>query len=110
MSENIREILHWILTLLALAFTLFVMIRLLAKWIATRRAPVKTVKAQVVDKQTREVFSKYNGSGKRKEYIVTFSAEGERLSFYVSEFSYDGYRINEWGTLTYQGGRLVDFR
>ena len=105
MSENIREILQWIVTLLAIAFSLFVMIRLIARWIAARHEPVKTVKAQVVDK-----FSKYAGSGKRKQYIVVFSAEGKRLSFYVSEFSYGGYRVNEWGTLTYQGSRLVDFR
>lgn len=110
MPENIGDMFHWIMTLLALAFTLFVMIRLIAKWIATRHAPVKTVKAQVVNKQTREVFSKYDGAGKRKQYVVTFSAEGKRLSFYVSEFSYGGYRINEWGTLKYQGSRLVDFR
>jgi hypothetical protein len=41
--------------------------------------------------------------------VVTFSAEGKRLSFYVSAFSYAGYTINESGMLTYKGDRLIGF-
>ena len=69
----------------------------------------QTVKAEVIGKQTVEQFSKSSGSGKRVKYVVIFSAEGEKLSFYVSEFSYNGYHKGEKGTLTYKGKRLVDF-
>jgi len=53
-----------------------------------------------------EQFSKY---GKRVKYAVTFLTDGKKKSFYVSEFSYNGYRKGEKGTLTYQGDRLIDF-
>lgn len=72
-------------------------------------APVRKVSAVVVHKQTVELFSKYDGSGKRTKYSVTFLVGDQRLSFYVSAFSYDGYRKGEKGTLTYKGDRLIDF-
>ena len=73
-------------------------------------APVTAVKATVVHKQTVETFSKYSGTGTHVKYAVTFSVNGKRRSFYVSGFSYDGYRKGETGTLTYKGDRLIRFR
>lgn len=70
---------------------------------------VKKEKATVVHKQTVENVSKYSGTGKRTAYAVTFSVNGKNRSFYVSEFSYNGYRKGETGTLTYKGDRLIDF-
>ena len=72
-------------------------------------APVKTENAVVVDKQTVEHFSKYSGNGKHTKYVIVFSVDGKKRSFYVSQFSYNGYRVNEKGTLTYKGDRLIDF-
>lgn len=72
-------------------------------------APVRTADATVVHKQTVESFSKYSGTGKHTKYAVTFSVNGKSKSFYVSEFSYRGYRIGEAGNLTYKGDRLIDF-
>ena len=77
--------------------------------IINKHAPVKTVKATVIDKQVVETFSKYSGSGKQEKYAVVFSAEGKKVSFYVSQFSYNGYKINEKGTLKYKGDRLISF-
>ena len=74
--------------------------------VKNRFARVKKVRAEVVGKQTVEQFSKY---GKRVKYAVTFLTDGKKKSFYVSEFSYNGYRKGEKGTLTYQGDRLIDF-
>ena len=74
-----------------------------------RCAPVKTVKAVVVHKQTVETFSKYSGNGIHKRYSVTFQTEKKRLSFYVSSFSYCGYKENEAGTLKYKGRKIIDF-
>lgn len=79
------------------------------RFFRNRFAPVKTANATVVNKQKVETFSKYSGSGKSTKYAVTFSVVGKRLSFYVSEFSYGGYRIGETGKLTYKGDRLIDF-
>ena len=69
----------------------------------------KTVKATVVHKQSAEIFSKYSGTGKAYKYYVTFQFNGKKKSFTVSEFSYNGYRVGESGTLKYKGERLIDF-
>ena len=79
------------------------------KWLIRRYGPVKSVKAKVVDKHRSEVVSKYAGNGKTMRYVVTFEIAGKRKGFYVSEFSYGGYRKGETGTLKYQGNRIIDF-
>ena len=84
-------------------------VTVLIRVIKNKCAPVKTEKAIVVDKQTVEQFSKYSGNGKHTKYVIVFSVDGKKRSFYVSQFSYNGYRVNEKGTLTYKGDRLIDF-
>ena len=80
-------------------------------WILQRRfGSTKTVRATVVNKQVNEVYSKYSGNGKIKQYYVTFLIGKKRRSFKVSEFSFNGYRKGETGTLKYKGDRLIDFR
>lgn len=75
-----------------------------------RFAPVKTVPAVVLDKHKVETFSKYSGNGKGEKYVVVFSVAGKKKSFYVSQFSYNGYKVNEKGTLQYKGDRLIGFQ
>ncbi len=94
---------------------LFISIWLLAfvavviKLIKNRYAPIKSVNAIVIDKQIIESFSKYAGDGKHKKYVVVFLANNKKLSFYVSAFSYGGYKIKEKGILKYKGSKLIDF-
>ena len=76
-------------------------------WLAL--SPVKTEPATVVHKQTVETFSKYSGNGVHRKYAVTFQTGKKTRSFYVSEFSYRGYRLNKTGTLKYKGNRIIDF-
>ncbi len=109
MHEGVSEIVNWVITALAMLLTLVVLARLLAKVFRYKFAPVKTVRAKVIKKYRQEVFSQYAGTGKRYRYVVTFLAEGKRLSFYVSEFSFGNYKENETGTLKYKGDRLIDF-
>ncbi|MBE6944011.1 MAG: DUF2500 domain-containing protein [Ruminococcaceae bacterium] len=103
MPENIFEILGVSLVML-LGFLPFI------KMAVNRFAPVKTSKAVVVDKTVIQRFSKYAGDGKAREYVIVFSLEGKKKSFSVSQFSYNGYKINEKGTLTYQGNRIISFK
>ena len=103
MPENILEILGVSLVML-LGFLPFI------KMAVNRFAPVKTSKAVVVDKTVIQRFSKYAGDGKAREYVIVFSLEGKKKSFSVSQFSYNGYKINEKGTLTYQGNRIISFK
>ena len=79
------------------------------RFITNRHAPVKTVKATVIDKRIIETFSKYSGNGKQERYVVVFSVDGKKRSFYVSQFSYGGYRLKEKGTLKYKGNKLISF-
>ncbi len=95
---------------LVAAFWVFIIAALVIKAVRNKRAPVKTVTATVTDKHTTEFFSKRAPSGKNVRYVVSFSADGKRLSFYVSSMTYHGYRVGEKGKLTYKGDRIIDFR
>ena len=94
-----------IITLLLLGLCLFAG----GKWLIGRYSPARTVKAKVVDKYKAESFSGYAGNGKTVRYVIVFEIAEKRKGFYVSEFSYGGYRKGETGTLKYQGNRIIDF-
>ena len=107
MPENISNV---IIISLFLGVGALAVVSLLVKAVKNRYAPIKTVKAVVIDKNKVEAFSKYSGNGKSEKYVIVFSVEGKKKSFYVSQFSYNGYRVNEKGTLKYKGDKLIDFK
>lgn len=107
MPENISNI---VIISLFLGVGVLAVVSLLVKAVKNRCAPIKTVKAVVIDKNKVEYFSKYSGTGKSEKYVIVFSVNGKKKSFYVSQFSYNGYRINEKGTLKYKGDKLIDFK
>ena len=109
MHEGASEIVSWVISALFLLLLLVVFAGLIVRIVRNRFAPVKTVHAKVIKKYRQEFSSKYAGTGKRYRYVVTFLADGKKLSFYVSEFSFGGYKLNETGTLKYKGSRLLDF-
>ena len=106
MPENMENI---IAVALFVAFWVFIFCAIIVRVIKNKLAPVRRVKAVVIAKHRAESFSKYSANGKRVKYVVTFSAEGKKLSFYVSPLTYNGYRIDEKGTLTYKGDRIIGF-
>lgn len=73
----------------------------------------KTVEspAVVINKQRyeKEVYYKMAVPKIKRECIVTFLCGNKRLSFEVSEYSYDGLELNQEGMLTYKGSRFLDF-
>ena len=97
------------LGMLVLVLWFLLMVRIAWKLLGGRFGKTVTVKAEVVEKQTVEFFSKYAPGNKHVRYVVNFLVEGKKKSFYVSEFSYNGYRKGETGRLTYRGDRLIDF-
>ena len=99
---KLLTMLFWSLLLLLNGIVLFRLLR-------SRLGRPRTEKAEVVGNQTVERFSKYAANGKSVRYAVIFLVNGKKKSFYVSEFSYRGYRKGERGQLTYQGDRLIDF-
>lgn len=105
-----NELPSLVLLFLFLGIWLLAFLRFLIRWVHNRCAPVQTVRAVVIDKHKTELFSKYSSSGKRVKYVIVFSIDGRRTSFFVSEFSYGGYRLHETGMLTYKGDRILDFK
>ena len=107
MPDNIVSI---VLASLMMGLWLWAMVRLLIKAIKTKYAPIKSVKAEVIDKHIIETFSKYSGNGKHEKYVIVFSVDRKKKTFYVSQFSYGGYKVNEKGTLKYKGDKLIEFK
>ncbi len=100
-----------IVNIVLLLFSLFILVAIAYRIISERFSKTITAQAVVVDKQKFEhrvlpkAMAPYSGT----RCVITFLADGKKLSFYVSEFSYDGYAIDEKGTLTYKRNRLIDF-
>ena len=107
MPENISNI---VIISLFIGIGVLAMGSIIVRTIKNRYAPIKAVKAVVIDKQKVEIFSKYSGNGKSEKYVIVFSIDGKKKSFYVSQFSYNGYRVNEKGTLKYKGDKLIEFK
>ncbi len=85
-------------------------ILIIRKAIISKCSAVKTAKAKIVDKYKTDIVSKYPATFKQERYIVVFETKGGRLSFDVSEFSYNSYKINEKGTLKYKGRKIISFQ
>ena len=100
-------------TVIAAAFLgllLLILVGMIVGAVKQRYGKPRTVRAVVVNKYIEESFSKYSGNGQRERYVIVFSTQREKLSFYVTEFSYHGYELKESGILTYRGGQLIDFK
>lgn len=108
---DFEEKIFYMITILPFAAVLvLVIVGIPIRMLKNRFAPVKTGKAVVIDKHKIETVSQYSGNGKQERYVVVFSVEGKKKSFYVSSFSYGGYRLKEKGVLKYKGDTLIDFK
>ena len=110
MPKNMNEIYSAVLWTLIILLYAAVLLRIAYKVIKDKYAPVKSEKAQVVDKFVSDKFTKiFSSYAKKPQYYVVFAVGNRKRSFRVSEFSYKGYKVNEQGTLTYKGSKLIDF-
>ena len=107
MPENVINI---VITSIFIGIGALAMGSIIVRTIKNRYAPIKKVKAVIIDKNKIESFSKYSGSGQTEKYVIVFSVNGKKKSFYVSQFSYNGYKVNEKGILKYKGNQLIEFR
>ena len=73
-------------------------------------APIKSVKAEIVDKYKYNIVSKHPGIFNSERYIVVFKTKDKKLLFVVSEFSYGNYKIKEKGILKYKGEKIISFQ
>ncbi len=99
-----------VINAIAIILCLLCWIFIIRKFIISRYSPVKTVSAKVVDKYKPDTVSKYPGTFKQARYVVVFEAKNKKLSFDVSEFSYNNYKIKEKGTLKYKGTKIISFQ
>ena len=107
MPENVINI---VITSIFIGIGALAMGSIIVRTIKNRYAPIKKVKAVIIDKNKIESFSKYSGNGEAEKYVIVFSVNGKKKSFYVSQFSYNGYKVNEKGILKYKGNKLISFK
>ena len=74
-------------------------------------AKTKSCPATVFDKQRFFVkrFFKNDALKTEEKFTVTFLCGNKKITFYVSEISYENYIINQSGVLKYKGNKLIDF-
>lgn len=87
------------------------MIGLLLRIILNKFGNEKEVEAKVINKKYYQSRLARKAENFRYEdcYVVTFLAVDKKPSFYVSEYSHNGYKVNQKGTLRYKGTMLIDF-
>ncbi len=103
--ENISAV----LCLIFVCLWALIMLGNVIRFYAAKFAPIKTVTATVIEKNVIESFSRHTFGLKQRKYVIVFSVNGTKKGFYVSEFSFGGYKVGETGTLKYQANRLIDF-
>ncbi len=99
-----------ILNLLVIALVIICWGLVAFRFIKSRCANVRTVKAVITDKYKNDCVSRIQGTFKSVTYTVVFSIGKKKLAFDVSEYSFGNFRVGQKGTLTYKGGRLIDFK
>ena len=83
---------------------------IIKKLIQSKYLPVKAVKAEVLDKYKLHTPSEYPKIYKPEHYMVVFKTKDTKLSFRVSEFTYNNYKVKEKGTLQYRGNQIISFK
>ena len=99
-----------IITYILIAVCLLFWGVIIVKLIRNKFSPVKTVEAKVCDKYKNKVISEYPENLKADRFVVVFETIEKKLSFIVSKFSYENYKINEKGILKYKGTKLISFK
>lgn len=100
------SIINIIFILVFLICWVLIIIRL----VHTRFAPVKTIKAQIVDKYKLNTKSIYPKTFKGDMCKVVFKTKNKKLSFLVSQITFDNYKKGQKGTLKYKGNKIIDFK
>ena len=100
------DVINYILIVISLLFWFLIILKL----ILYKSSPIKSVKAEVIDKYKTNAISKYPENWKPKSCVVVFKIQDKKLSFNVSEFSYGNYKIHEKGTLKYKGNKIISFK
>ena len=102
----------YILAVISAVLCLALWVSIIIKIYRNRFGKVRSVNAVVIDKHKSEnvTYSKWQSIFPRKNFTVVFEVSEKKMSFDVSEFSYNGYNKGQRGTLTYKGNRIINFK
>lgn len=108
MENYVGTVVNCVFVLCAVVIFVGIILRVLKD----RFSHEKSAKATVVDKNTfrDRALLFHQAPHTTHRYVVTFDLNGKRMRFYVSELSYQSYKIGDKGTLVYKGLRLIDFK
>lgn len=108
MADLFGNIINFLFVLIGIAIMVGVIARICSNYFSKE----KEVKATVVNKQSydKQIYRKSQAPFTKKEYVITFQCGNKKRHFYLSESSYENYRVNQKGILRYKGNRLIDFR
>lgn len=95
--------------ILLIGVFVFMFVRGLKQWTSNNNAPKLSLPAQLVTKRT-DTYGGTNNSTTTTRYHVTFQVEsGDRMEFQTNGDHYGLVAEGDFGILTYQGTRYLDF-
>ncbi len=104
--NNISSIINLIFAL----FAAFISISIIVRRCVNRFSKIREVNAEVIKKERyAETVIRMKRPTQVYRNVVTFMCSDKKRTFYVSEFSYDGYNVGECGILRYRADEIVDF-
>ena len=107
---SIMQVIMLLVFVLVLGSIIVTLIRGVGDWNKNNQSPKLTVPATVVAKRS-DVHRGIETMHTFTSYYVTFQVEsGDRMEFEVSDMEYGMLAEGDWGMLTFQGTRYLNFQ
>ena len=107
---SIMQVIMLLVFVLVLGSIIVTLIRGVGEWNKNNQSPKLTVPATVVAKRS-DVHRGLETMHTFTSYYVTFQVEsGDRMEFEVSDMEYGMLAEGDWGMLTFQGTRYLNFQ
>ena len=107
---SIMQVIMLLVFVLVLGSIIVTLIRGVGEWNKNNQSPKLTVPATVVAKRS-DVHRGIETMHTFTSYYVTFQVEsGDRMEFEVSDMEYGMLAEGDWGMLTFQGTRYLNFQ
>ena len=107
---SIMQVIMLLVFVLVLGSIIVTLIRGVGEWNKNNQSPKLTLPATVVAKRS-DVHRGIETMHTFTSYYVTFQVEsGDRMEFEVSDMEYGMLAEGDWGMLTFQGTRYLNFQ
>lgn len=77
-----------------------------------RHQKMRTLSAVVLEKRVlahEEYLEEKGRMGTKTEYVIAFDTPKGKKTLYVAQDAFEAVAVGETGTLSYQGGKVIDF-